>query len=499
MVAYRNALCAVLIKPFFFKYLPYAHRVLFVKEGWHPHCSGSIVVRIFNSYVPARSLVLLLGEIAAVCVSFSLAIVLSFGGESRDVFANQQAIVKILAVAFLAFLCSHYLELHDLRRLNSQGEIQSRILKLVGILSLLLAAVSYLFPEFKVGRYVFLTGLIILAVVWSSWRWAYVRLIALRAFRERVYLLGNGERALRIREAIESRSELGMDLVGVSSGDNGHFNIESFAKTLTDLQDRRAVDRVIVALADRRSIMPVNELLNVRLHGIRVEDGTSILEKVTGKIEVDELHPSWLIFGDGFHLTQRRWFLRRIISTLLALALTILTLPLIPIVTLLIKLTSPGPILYRQKRVGLRGRVFDCFKFRTMRCDAEADSGPTWASDDDPRITRFGKFLRRSRLDEIPQIWNVLRGDMAFVGPRPERPEFVTKLSQEIPYYNVRHAARPGITGWAQINYGYGSSVEEAKEKLRFDLYYIRNISVMLDLLIVFYTLRAVIIGRGVR
>jgi sugar transferase (PEP-CTERM system associated) len=457
------------------------------------------VVRIFNSYVPARSLVLVLGEIAAVCLSFALAIVICFGWETRNVFATQQAILKILAVVALALLCSHYLELHDLRRLNIQGELQSRILMLVGILSFILAAVSYVFPEFKVGRYVFLTGLFILSVVWSSWRWVYLRLISLRPLREKVYLLGNGERALRIREAIESRSELGMDLVGFASENNGQFNSESLARTLRDLRDARAVDRVIVALADRRSVMPVNELLDIRLRGIRVEDGTSILEKVTGKIEIDELHPSWMIFGDGFRLTQRHWFLRRIISTLLALTLSIVTLPLIPIIALLIKMTSRGPLLYRQKRVGLRGQVFDCFKFRTMRSDAEADSGPTWASDDDPRITRIGKILRRSRLDEIPQIWNVLRGDMAFVGPRPERPEFVAKLNQEIPYYNVRHAARPGITGWAQINYGYGSSVEEAKEKLRFDLYYIRNVSTMLDLLIVFYTLRAVIIGRGVR
>jgi sugar transferase (PEP-CTERM system associated) len=457
------------------------------------------VVRIFNSYVPARSLVVLLGEIAAVCLSFGLAIVISFGGESANIFTKQQAILKILVVATLAFLCSHYLELHDPRRLNSQGEVQSRILMLVGILSFILAAVSYIIPEFKVGRYVFLIALLILAAIWMSWRWACLRLISLRALREKVYLLGNGERALRIREVIESRSELGMDLVGVVNGDNGHFNSESMARTLRDLGDRRAVDRVIVALTDRRSVMPVKELLDIRLLGIRVDDGTSILEKATGKIEIDELHPSWLIFGDGFRLTQRNWFLRRNISTLLALVLSVLTLPLIPIIALLIKLTSRGPVLYRQERVGLRGQVFDCFKFRTMRSDAEADSGPTWASDDDPRITRFGKFLRRSRLDEIPQIWNVLRGNMAFVGPRPERPEFVTKLSEEIPYYNLRHAARPGITGWAQINYGYGSSVEEAKEKLRFDLYYIRNISVMLDLLIVFYTLRAVIIGRGVR
>ena len=457
------------------------------------------MVRIFNSYVPARSLVLVLGEIAAVCVSFALAIVICFGEETRNVFATQQAILKILAVVALALLCSHYLELHDLRRLNIQGELQSRILMLVGILSFILAAVSYVFPEFKVGRYVFLTGLFILSVVWSSWRWAYLRLISLRPLREKVYLLGNGERALRIREAIESRSELGMDLVGFASENNGQFNSESLARTLRDLRDARAVDRVIVALADRRSVMPVNELLDIRLRGIRVEDGTSILEKVTGKIEIDELHPSWMIFGDGFRLTQRHWFLRRITSTFLALTLSIVTLPLIPIIALLIKMTSRGPLLYRQKRVGLRGEVFDCFKFRTMRSDAEADSGPTWASDDDPRITRIGKILRRSRLDEIPQIWNVLRGEMAFVGPRPERPEFVAKLNQEIPYYNVRHAARPGITGWAQINYGYGSSVEEAKEKLRFDLYYIRNVSTMLDLLIVFYTLRAVIIGRGVR
>ena len=457
------------------------------------------MVRIFNSYVPARSLVLVLGEIAAVCVSFALAIVICFGEETRNVFATQQAILKILAVVALALLCSHYLELHDLRRLNIQGELQSRILMLVGILSFILAAVSYVFPEFKVGRYVFLTGLFILSVVWSSWRWAYLRLISLRPLREKVYLLGNGERALRIREAIESRSELGMDLVGFASENEGQFNSESLARTLSDLRDARAVDRVIVALADRRSVMPVNELLDIRLRGIRVEDGTSILEKVTGKIEIDELHPSWMIFGDGFRLTQRHWFLRRITSTFLALTLSIVTLPLIPIIALLIKMTSRGPLLYRQKRVGLRGKVFDCFKFRTMRSDAEADSGPTWASDDDPRITRIGKILRRSRLDEIPQIWNVLRGEMAFVGPRPERPEFVAKLNQEIPYYNVRHAARPGITGWAQINYGYGSSVEEAKEKLRFDLYYIRNVSTMLDLLIVFYTLRAVIIGRGVR
>ncbi len=458
------------------------------------------MVRIFNSYVPTRLLVLLFGEIVSVCASFALAIAICYGEQRRAVFADQQVMLKILVVVLLASLCSHYLELHDVRRPTSQEEMYPRILMLVGLLSLILGALIYVFPEFQVGRYVFLIGLFILAITWTFWRWAYARLISLPALRERVYLLGNGDRAMRIREAIQTRAELGMDLVGFAGSNiSAPLSSETLASTLKDLWNRRAVDRVIVALADRRSMMPVNELLDMRLHGIRIDDGTSILEKVTGKIDVDELHPSWMIFGDGFRLRQRHWLLRQVISALLALTLSIVTFPLIPIIALLITLTSRGPLLYRQKRVGLRGHVFDCLKFRTMRADAEADSGPTWASDEDPRITTIGKFLRRSRLDEIPQIWNVLRGEMAFVGPRPERPEFVAKLSEQIPYYNVRHAVRPGITGWAQINYGYGSSVEEAKEKLRFDLYYIRNVSVSLDLLIVFYSIRAVIIGRGVR
>jgi sugar transferase (PEP-CTERM system associated) len=458
------------------------------------------MVRIFNSYVPSRLLLLLFGEVVTVCVSFALAIAIAYGDQRRAAFADQQTLLKILSVVILATFCSHYLELHGVRRPVRQKEMYARVVMLVGLLSLVLAALSYVFPEFQVGHYVFLLGVFILAAAWIFWRWAYALLISMPALRERVYVLGNGQRAMRIREAIQSRAELGMDLVGlVGNKTSALSSSETLSSTLKDLWNRRAVDRVIVALSDRRCMMPVSELLDMRLHGIRVDDGTSVLEKVTGKIEVDELHPSWMIFGDGFRLRQRHWFFRQAISALLALTLSIVTLPLIPIIVLLIKLTSKGPLLYRQKRVGFRGRVFDCLKFRTMRADAEADSGPTWASDEDPRITAIGKFLRRSRLDEIPQIWNVLRGDMAFVGPRPERPEFVSELSEQIPYYSIRHAVRPGITGWAQINYGYGSSVEEAKEKLRFDLYYIRNVSVMLDLLIVFYTLRAVIIGRGVR
>jgi sugar transferase (PEP-CTERM system associated) len=458
------------------------------------------VIRIFNLYVPSRTLFLLLGEIITICASFALAILICFRGDSVLIFNDGRALWKFLGVVVLAILCSHYMELYDLQQVTRWAVVYPRILMLIGILSFLLAGLTYFFPELLIGRNVFVIGLCILSLMLVIWRWVFERVIFLPRLRERVYLLGNGERAKRILEVIRKRGELGMDVIGWAgeTGD-GSQTCESMGRVLHDLGYRRAVDRVIVALADRRSMMPVNELLELRLSGIRVEDGTTLLEKITGKIEVDELHPSWIIFGDGFHLAPKHWFVRRIVSTLLALTLSLLTLPLIPLIALLIKLSSPGPILYRQKRVGLQGRVFDCYKFRTMRADAEADSGPTWASDDDPRITKVGRFLRRTRLDEIPQIWNVLRGEMAFVGPRPERPEFVEKLSEQIPYYSLRHMTRPGITGWAQINFGYGSSLGETKEKLRFDLYYVRNASVMLDLMIVFYTVRAVLIGRGVR
>jgi exopolysaccharide biosynthesis polyprenyl glycosylphosphotransferase len=212
---------------------------------------------------------------------------------------------------------------------------------------------------------------------------------------------------------------------------------------------------------------------------------------------VEQLYPSWLIFAEGFRLSSSFNLMRRVLSTLMSLTLLLVVLPFLPFVILAIKLDSRGPVLYRQKRVGRAGHTFYCYKFRTMRQDAEADTGPTWAGDDDPRITRTGKLLRAARIDEIPQLWCVFKGDMAFVGPRPERPEFVEWLTKEIPYYGVRHAVRPGITGWAQVRYKYGNTVEDAKQKLQYDLFYIKNASLGLDILIMLQTIKIVLLGRG--
>jgi sugar transferase (PEP-CTERM system associated) len=312
-----------------------------------------------------------------------------------------------------------------------------------------------------------------------------------------VYVLGTGERAQRLVRGLRTRPELGIEVMGWSGDVEGAVTRESIASHLADVIQHHELHRVIVALPNRRTMLPVAELLQLRTSGVTIEEATSWLEKMSGRIEVEQLYPSWLIFADGFRFSVSYTVLRRLLSFFASALLLIAVLPLIPFVILAIKLDSPGPVLYRQRRVGKSGKTFYCHKFRTMRPDAEADKGATWATDDDPRITRAGRFLRKSRLDEIPQLWNVMHGDMAFVGPRPERPEFVEWLSREIPYYDVRHSVPPGITGWSQVKYKYGNTLADAREKLQYDLYYIKNMSLGLDLLIMFQTIKIVLLGRG--
>jgi sugar transferase (PEP-CTERM system associated) len=315
--------------------------------------------------------------------------------------------------------------------------------------------------------------------------------------REKVYVLGMGERAQRLVNGLRSRVELGVEVVGWSGNVEGALTREAIASHLMELMRGNRVHRVIVGMDDRRGTLPVMEMLQLRLTGIKIEEATSWLEKISGRIEVDNLYPSWLIFAEGFRFSAGFLIVRRLIAVLASAVLLLVVLPALPFVVLAIKLDSRGPVLYRQKRVGRGGKVFNCYKFRTMRQDAEADTGATWALDNDPRITRIGNFLRTVRLDEIPQLWCVLKGDMGFVGPRPERPEFVEMLAREIPFYEVRNAVRPGITGWAQVRYKYGNTLEDAKEKLQYDLYYIKNMSLGLDLMIMFQTIKIVLLGRG--
>jgi len=458
------------------------------------------LVRLFNVYYPKRFLILLGGEALLLSLSFLLAAVLRLGEDSSLVLNDENGYFKILAVTILALLCLYYLDLYDYQKLRTVGETYFRLLLFLGCFSFLLAAVSYLFPAIIMANGVLLLGLGISGISLLSWRAAYGWMLTKPYLRERVFVLGTGTQASLLVECLRSRSELGMEVVGWA-GEVGESagTRDQLGKNLLAAAGNRGLHRIVVALSNRRGTMPMNELLDLRLQGVKIENAADVLERISGKIEVDGLNPSWLIFAEGFNLNSPILFLRRVNSLLYSLMLLLVSLPLIPFIILAIKFDSPGNVLYRQKRVGRLGHIFSCYKFRTMRPDAEADTGPTWAGDDDPRITRVGRFLRNTRMDEIPQLINVLKGDMAFVGPRPERPEFVEWLSREIPFYSLRHIVRPGVTGWAQVSYQYGASLEESKEKLRYDLYYVKHLSMAFDLFIIFQTVKVILFGRGAK
>jgi sugar transferase (PEP-CTERM system associated) len=453
------------------------------------------VIRLFNVYYPIRALILVMGEALMIITSLLLGIILRFHEDSYLILNFEYGYYKILALTVLVLLLSHGFDLYDP---DAKEELYFRLLLVPGVLALGLSLVGAIFPNIMLGNFSLLVGVSILTLALFGWRSAYSWLVSRPSLRERVYVLGTGERARRLVHGLQMRPELGVDVVGWTGDMTGKVTREDTASHLQEIARGKAVHRVIVAMQDRRDAMPMQELLHLRLQGaVHIEEATSWLEKISGKIEVEQLYPSWIIFAKGFRFSDTLRLLRRLLNLTVGLIGLLIAAPLVPFIAFAIRLDSPGSVFYRQERVGRREKAFYCYKFRTMRRDAEADIGPTWADDDDPRITRVGKFLRIARLDEIPQLWCVLKGDMAFVGPRPERPEFVEWLTKEIPYYGIRHVVRPGITGWAQVRYKYGNTVEDAKEKLQYDLFYIKNASIGLDVLILFQTIKTVLLGRG--
>lgn len=466
------------------------------------------MIRLFKVYYPLRTLVLLAVESLIVWLSFMLGTIV-WTQQDRLLELNNELFIeggipKLLLVTFIVVMLSHGLDLYDSTSLGAKWDQTFRLLLVLGLAALVLSGVGFAYRRFLPGRnflppYSALSGLLILTFLLLGWRAMYGWLVRQPYFRERVYVLGTGDRAERLLNGLRQRKDLGIEVVGWTGNITGEVTRDATASHLREMVKEGGVHRVIVSMSDRRGVLPVEELLDLRLSGIKIEEATSWLERISGRIEVEQLYPSWLIFADGFRFSTGFLMVRRVLSTTIAALGLLLALPLLPFIVLAIKLDSRGPVLYRQQRVGMAGHPFYCYKFRTMREDAEADTGATWATDDDPRITRVGKFLRTSRLDEIPQLWCVLKGDMAFVGPRPERPEFVAWLSREIPYYGVRHSVRPGITGWAQIRYKYGNTLEDAREKLQYDLFFIKNASLGLDLLIIFQTIKIVLLGRGAR
>jgi sugar transferase (PEP-CTERM system associated) len=459
------------------------------------------MIRLFNVYYPTRTLVLLCCELLLVAGSFLLAAACLLGQDGYVVLINalvyENGLLKVAGITGLTMLLTYYFDLYGPRRTTAGWEIYFRLLLVLSVLSFILAALVFFFPDLDIGPYVLVLGVFILTVFLFFWRLAYERILLISIFRERVYVLGCGERARSIVQLLRESRDAGMEVIGWKGESETHDQLDRFAAELRAFrQPRPGIDRVIVAMEDRRQAMPVRELLDLRVRGVLIENASTLQERLTGKLPLIGLNPSTLIFTDGFRMSPLQQLFRRLLSFMVSLTALVVCLPFIPFIILAVRLSSPGPVFFNQTRVGQRGRLFTAHKFRTMREDAEA-GGAVWAAKDDPRITRVGGFMRKTRLDEIPQLWNVLRGEMAFVGPRPERPEFVQWLSQDIPYYDLRHMIRPGITGWAQVRYRYGASLEETKRKLEYDLYYIKHQSIGLDLLIMFETIKTIILRRG--
>jgi sugar transferase (PEP-CTERM system associated) len=442
---------------------------------------------------------LLLCEAIIVSGSFLLATVYLVGPDTYIALIYENGLVKIGVITVLALLLSYYFDLYEPQRISEHWEIYFRLLLVLSVLSFVLAGFVYFFPELDIGpnANVFAVGVSILVVALVIWRRAYEWIIGRAVFRECVYVLGSGERARTLIEMLRTRRDTGMEVVNLDCEAGSQGSLESFAADLRSFRrPNNGIDRVVVAMEDRRGSMPVRELLDLRLRGVVIEDASALMERLSGKLPLDGLNPSSLIFTDGFKVKASQQIVRRLVSITVSLIALMICLPFIPFIILAVRLSSPGPIFFRQTRVGLRGRLFSVFKFRTMRQDAEA-KGAVWATKNDPRVTTLGRFMRKTRIDEIPQLWNVLSGEMGFVGPRPERPEFVQWLTTAIPFYDLRHLIRPGITGWAQVRYQYGASLEETKQKLEYDLYYVKHLSLGLDLLIMFETIKTIVLRRG--
>jgi sugar transferase (PEP-CTERM system associated) len=329
------------------------------------------------------------------------------------------------------------------------------------------------------------------------------RIAGADAFRRRVLVLGAGLRAERLQKLSE-RPESGFTIVGyVAMTSSQPVVAEATSRdeidNLTSYVEGLRATEVVLALEERRNALPLADLLRIKTTGVHVNDFSTFIERETGRVDLDTVNPSWLIFSDGFSSGRAvSSFAKRVFDLLASGLLLLLSAPVIALFALLVKLDSKGPAFFRQTRVGLFGQTFDVIKLRSMRTDAEA-GGAQWAQKDDPRVTRLGKFIRLTRIDELPQTWSVLKGEMSFVGPRPERPEFVSALEEQLPYYAERHMVKPGITGWAQINYPYGASIEDSRHKLEYDLYYAKNYTPFLDLLILLQTLRVVLWHEGAR
>ncbi len=465
------------------------------------------MIRIFNHYVPVTTVWLLLVEAAVLLASIYAVNALPWA--ELGVVGMQSLLPPVWPKAlFVALVMLSVMAASGLYHAEFRGgmsEIAIRLTMAFVVGGLALVAVVYWLASMRFGAREMLWSLAAAWLMLMFTRLLFFRWTKLGVFKPRILVLGTGSRAVKVDEVSQSRFGAGIDVVGYM-----HSNMQPAAvaasrilpeePSLLDAVDKHNINEIVIAVRDRRGgNLPIHELLECRMRGVQVTELSTFFERECGQVKLDSLNASWMVFNDGFNQSVARDAVKRIFDIAVSTILLLLTAPIMLLTMLLIKLEDRGPAFYSQERVGENDQVFTIHKFRSMRIDSEKDGKPRWAAANDDRITRVGRVIRKIRVDELPQIINVLRGDMSFVGPRPERPFFVQKLTSEIPYYSVRHCMKPGITGWAQVQYDYGSSVDDAVEKLQYDLYYVKNHSLFLDVLILFQTVQVVLLGKGAR
>jgi len=463
--------------------------------------------RFFRQYISIRQLFFVVGEGILIFLAVSLASFIMFGKELGFVPMMEDIWIKAMIIAMVTQLSLYFNDLYEFKTSERTLEVASRLVQAIGITSIVLAILYYIWPDLIIGRWIFFASVLVLIGFVASWRLLYSAVIRKKMFTEKAIMLGDGQLAMNILSEVGQRPDLSYDIKALVTNGNRQSMEKIFKPSklingfdhICDLAEEEKIDSIIVALDEKRGVFPYRQLLNCKVRGINVIDGESFYERISGKLLVERINPSWLIFSEGFQKSRLVRISKRVVDFLAASLLLIIFAPISLITAIAIKLDSPGPVLFSQERVGENGKVFKIFKFRSMRADAEKLTGPVWATEDDPRITRVGRIIRKLRIDEVPQLWNVFKGDMSFVGPRPERPYFVEQLREKIPYYNERFTVKPGITGWAQVKYPYGASEKDALEKLKYDLYYIKNMSIFMDLMVIFQTAKIVLLGRGAR
>ena len=463
------------------------------------------MTRLFNVYFPERILLLAVSETALVVLSLMAATFVIHGGDTSIVLAYEQGYQKIATTSAILIMCMYYYDLYDSGILSSPREVTTRLVQVMGTACLIQVVVYYGAHSLQLDQNVYLVGMVFVAVSLVLWRSLFFAMNRFPRLAQRAIVLGKGPLVPTLATEIETRPELGIRLAGFPGSPpqamqpmNGLCHLGGF-EDLQRVVENDRIDRIVVSMEDQRGKLPIAALLELKTRGVLIEEGTDLYEAVTGKVPIHSLRASWLVFSSGFRLSPRMLIYKRVFSIVLSSVALVIALPIMAFVALAIRLDSSGPIIFRQKRVGKGGKVFTLFKFRSMREGADKERGPRPAQFNDPRITWVGHWIRRLRLDELPQLYNILRGDMYFVGPRPFMPSEEEVFLQEIPFYAQRMAVKPGATGWAQVHRGYCATVEDNIEKLEYDLFYIKNASVGLDLLTVFKTVKILVLGRGGR